>query len=139
MTAHAVVCLAEGEAEGPVTIWDTPLSFWGGFDSATGRVIDRSHPAFGQAIVGHVLVMPSGRGSSSSSSVLAEAVRCGTAPAALVLAQPDPIITVGSIVAHRLYGTACPVVVWPTAHATLTPGLRVRVVAREAGSYVELM
>ncbi len=45
-------CLAEGIAEGPVVILTAPLSFWGGFDVATGRVIDRSHPQFGEVLSG---------------------------------------------------------------------------------------
>jgi predicted aconitase with swiveling domain len=53
--------------------------------------------------------MPSGRGSSSSSSVLAECIRGGTAPAALLLYEPDPILVVGAIVARELYGRTIPV------------------------------
>ena len=122
--------LVEGSAEGLLTLWSVPLSFWGGYDSATGRVIDRSHPAFGSEIAGHILAMPSGRGSSSASSVLAEAIRRGTAPAGIVLAQADPIITVGAIVAARLYGKACPVVVCkPEVMAQLEPGAHMRLVA----------
>ncbi len=139
MSLVPVLCLAEGEAEGLVVLWPTPLSFWGGFDAATGRVIDRSHIAFGQIVTGRVLVMPSGRGSSSSSSVLAEAIRRGTAPAALVLVESDPIIAVGAIVARKLYGRACPVVVWRAALSALHDGLRVRVAAGEAGSIIELL
>ncbi len=55
--------------------------------------------------------MPSGRGSSSSSYVLAEAIRAGTAPAAIILREPDGIIALGAIVARELYGAAPPVVV----------------------------
>ena len=55
--------------------------------------------------------MPSGRGSSSSSSVLAEAIRAGTAPAAIVLGEADPILALGAIVARELFGTTIPVVV----------------------------
>ena len=55
--------------------------------------------------------MPSGRGSSSSASVLAEAVRAGTAPAAIVLGEPDLILSIGSAVAEELYGIVVPVVV----------------------------
>ena len=55
--------------------------------------------------------MPSGRGSSSSSSVLAECIRAGTAPAALLLYEPDPILAVGAIVAGELYGRTIPVAV----------------------------
>jgi predicted aconitase with swiveling domain len=128
----AARCLVEGEAEGIVAHWSIPLSFWGGLDAASGRVIDRSHPAFGAEIAGRVLAMPSGRGSSSASSVLAEAIRRGTAPAAIILTIADPIITVGAIVARKLYGKACPVVVCDVADfERLSEGLRVRVVARE--------
>lgn len=55
--------------------------------------------------------MPSGRGSSSSSSVLAEGIRAGTAPMAIVLLEPDPILALGAIVARELYGRTIPVVV----------------------------
>jgi len=57
--------------------------------------------------------MPFGRGSSSSSTVLAEAIRLGTAPAAIVLLEPDPILALGAIVAKELYGRALPIVVEP--------------------------
>ena len=56
--------LAEGLAAGPVAAI-APLSFWGGYDSTTGLIIDRHHPACGRSLAGTVLVMASGRGSSS--------------------------------------------------------------------------
>ena len=135
MRSFSARCLVEGEAEGLLALWSTPLSFWGGFDSADGRVIDRSHPAFGSVISGRVLAMPSGRGSSSASSVLAEAVRRCTAPAAILLAMPDPIIAVGAIVARRLYGRTCPVLVCsPADFAALADGETVRIAAASGGT-----
>jgi hypothetical protein len=56
---------AVGEAEGPALVLGEPLSFWGGIEAATGRIIDRSHPDLGKCVAGRILVMPSGRGSSS--------------------------------------------------------------------------
>jgi uncharacterized protein len=103
--------LVPGEASGPTLVLSEPLSFWGGVDPATGDIVDVRHPQRGANVAGCVLVMPSGRGSSSSSSVLAEAIRAGTAPAAIVLAEPDPILALGSIVARELYGAVVPVVV----------------------------
>jgi len=94
-------------------VLDEPLSFWGGVDPATGDIIDVHHPQCDANVAGCVLVMPSGRGSSSSSSVLAEAIRAGTAPAAIVLGEPDPILALGAIVARELYGRTIPVVVAP--------------------------
>jgi hypothetical protein len=92
-------------------VLDEPLSFWGGFDPESGTISDRRHPQSGVAISERILVMPSGRGSSSSSSVLAEAIRAGMAPAGIVLAEPDGIIALGALVARELYGVAVPVVV----------------------------
>ena len=115
-----------------------PLSFWGGIDVETGTVIDRSHPAIGQSVAGRVLVMPSGRGSSSSSSVLAEAIRLGTAPAAIILGEADPILVVGALVAARLYGRSCPLVVLAAEdHAAVAAAPFVRI-APEAGDRARL-
>ena len=94
-------------------VLDEPLSLWGGIDPATGEVIDANHPQRGASVRGRVLVMSSGRGSSSSSSVLAEAVRAGTAPAAIILGEPDLILSIGAAVAEELYGVGVPVVVLP--------------------------
>lgn len=102
---------APGEAEGSALVLAQELSFWGGVEVETGNIIDHSHPDIGGNVAGRILVMPSGRGSSSSSSVLAEAIRLGTGPLGIVLARPDPILTVASLVAQSLYGVRCPVVV----------------------------
>jgi uncharacterized protein len=103
--------LVAGTADGVALVLDAPLSFWGGYDPVEGRIIDTTHPQRGELAAGRILVLPSGRGSSSSSSVLAEAIRLGTAPAAIVLALADPILVVGSLVARELYGITVPVVV----------------------------
>jgi uncharacterized protein len=103
--------LVAGEVSGPVLVLDEPLSFWGGMDPHTGAIIDARHPQRGQVLTGAVVVMPAGRGSSSSSSVLAEAVRLGTAPAAIVLASVDVIVALGAMIPAEIYGVHCPVVV----------------------------
>ena len=103
--------LVAGAAEGRVLALTRPLSLWGGLDAATGRVIDVRHPQHGATVTGRILLLPGGRGSSTSSTILAEAVRAGTAPAAIVLAEPDPIIALGAVVGRELYGSTVPVVV----------------------------
>lgn len=105
--------LVGGEGRGPVLYCDEPLSFWGGVDPADGRIVDRHHPRFGESVTGTVVVMERSRGSSSASSVLAEMIRIGSAPAGLILAQPDPIVVLGAMVARELYGTSLPVVTLP--------------------------
>lgn len=100
-----------GRASGELVVLDQGLSFWGGYDPETGRIIDRMHPQFGESLIGKVVYMPHARGSSSSSSVLAEAMRIGTAPAGLVLGEPDSILVIGSLVAGLLYDVECPIYV----------------------------
>jgi predicted aconitase with swiveling domain len=104
--------LVAGRGAGPALTTDQPLSFWGGVEIATGRIVDRHHPRFDDVVTGRVLVMPSGRGSSSSSSVLAECIRLETGPVAIVLREPDPILVVGAVVARELYGRSIPIVVY---------------------------
>ena len=91
-----------------MVVLDEPLSFWGGLDPETGEVIDAHHPQAGCVVRGAVLVMPAARGSSSASSVIAEAARLGTAPGALIMRRADDILATGAIVADELYGCAVP-------------------------------
>ncbi len=122
--------MVPGEATGDVLRLDEPLSFWGGTDPATGRIIDRRHPQVGESITGRVLAMPFGRGSSSGSSALCEAVRAGTGPVAILMGEPDEIVALGAIVADEVYGAGFPVVVLPAAgFDDLVTGSRVSVAA----------
>ncbi|MGH2618505.1 MAG: aconitase X swivel domain-containing protein, partial [Thermomicrobiales bacterium] len=84
---------------------DVPLSFWGGFNPDTGEIIDQRHPLVGSIARGRVLVVPAGRGSCSSSGVLLEAIRNGTAPTAIITSRIDPIIGLGGILGDELYAS----------------------------------
>ena len=96
---------------GRALVLTEPLSFWGGMDPASGELIDAHHPQRGANLAGRVVVMPAARGSSSSASVLAESVRAGTAPVAILVGESDLILAIGSAVAEELYGQHVPVVV----------------------------
>ncbi len=102
--------LTSGAAEGPVLSLDEPLSFWGGFEPRTGVILDVHHPQHGRCVTGTVLVMAETRGSGSAPGAIAEAIRLGTAPAAIILAEPDVNLAVGAEVAATLYGCRCVVV-----------------------------
>jgi len=103
--------LLAGVASGIALVLREPLSFWGGVELATGLIIDRHHPAQGQRVAGRILVMPHGRGSSSSSTVLAEGLGAGTGPLAILLGEPDGILLLGALVARELGLADCPIVV----------------------------
>ena len=120
--------LVAGEAAGEALVLAEPLSLWGGLAPETGEIIDRRHPQAGEIVTGKVLVLPSGRGSSSASSVLLEAVRAGTAPAAIITAAPDPILALGAAVAREMYAGAPPVLVVDTAiYHQIRAGDKIRV------------
>ncbi len=104
------VPLVSGEAEGDVLGTSTPLSFWGGYDPKSGEVIDRRHPLSGQSAKGKVLALRFVRGSSTSTAILLEAIREGTAPAALVTTGSDPFMVLAVVVAEELFGQSMPVI-----------------------------
>ena len=120
--------LADGAGEGPALVLGEPLSFWGGVDPASGLIIDARHPQRGTSVASRVLVMGSVRGSSSSSSVLAEAIRAGFAPAAILLGEPDLILAVGAAVADELYEIRVPVLhLLPADLASIPDGAMVAI------------
>lgn len=116
--------MSDDSRHGPLAlVLAEPLSLWGGMDPATGEVTDPHHPQRGANLRGRVVVMPGGRGSSSSASVLAEAARAGVAPAGFVLTEPDLILSVGAAVAEELYGVRIPVrILDPEIHRSIRDG-----------------
>ena len=95
---------------GAVLLLDEPLSFWGGFDPRTGVILDIHHPQRGQCLKDKILMMIETRGSGSAPGNLAEAIRLGTAPAVILLVQPDINLSVGALVAETLYGKTCVII-----------------------------
>ncbi len=101
--------LVDGSGAGALLVASVGLSFWGGVDPADGRVIDRHHPLAGQCVSGRVLAIPQGRGSCTGSGVLLELILSGRAPAAIVVSEPEEILTLGALVAEQLFGLSLPV------------------------------
>ena len=99
-----------GQAEGEALVTDVPLSFWGGYDHRSGEITDRRHPLSGHIAAGCVLVVPFSRGSSTTTAVLLEAIKCGTAPAAIVTTNVDSFFALASIVADEMYKSPIPII-----------------------------
>lgn len=99
-----------GAAEGPVVATTEALSFWGGVDPATGRVIDVHHPLHGICLTGGVLFMPTSRGSCTGSGVLLDLILTGRAPSALVFCEAEDVLTLGALVAAEMFDRALPVI-----------------------------
>jgi len=132
--------LVPGSAEGSALVSDEPLSFWGGYDHRSGEVIDRRHPLAGENAAGRVLVLPYARGSSTTTAVLLEALRAGTAPAAILTIGAETFFALAAVVFNEMYQHTIPVVVIQESDAArLRTGMRLRIeqdgtITMDAGS-----
>lgn len=106
MTGRAII---QGSASGPILACSEGLSFWGGVDPITGIVIDARHPLCGQSIAGKILVMPTTRGSCSGSGVMLDLALNGTAPSAFVFQQAEDVVTLGAMIAGKMFDRPVPV------------------------------
>lgn len=130
MTGRVVAgeSLLPGDAEGRLLVLTAPLSFWGGVEPRSGRIVMAGHPQRGLEIAGRLLALPGTIGSSSSSSVMLELLREGTAPAGLLLAGVDAILLLGVAVARELGYRPIPALrLAPAALAALADGASARI------------
>jgi predicted aconitase with swiveling domain len=120
----------QGEAQGIALVGNEPLSFWGGYDWQTGEIIDRRHMLSGEIAKGKILAVPFTRGSSTTTAVLLEAIRAGTAPAAIITTDTDFFFALASVVADELYTSPLPLVALnENDFAKLKTGDKVRVLS----------
>ena len=99
-----------GSASGVALVSNEPLSFWGGYDWKNGEIIDRRHPLSGSIAKGKILAVPFTRGSSTTTAVLLESIRAGTAPNAIITTAIDFFFALASVVADELYANPIPLI-----------------------------
>jgi predicted aconitase with swiveling domain len=102
--------IIRGEARGKALVSREPLSFWGGYDWKTGEIIDRRHRLAGSIAKDRILAIPFTRGSSTTTAVLLEAIRAGTAPAAIITTDTDFFFALASVVAEEMYHSPLPLI-----------------------------
>ena len=90
--------ISKGNAIGEALVTSMGISFYGGVDPETGRVVEKDHELEGQSIDGRVLVFPTGKGSTVGSYTLYRLKKAGLAPAAIINAESETIIAVGCII-----------------------------------------
>jgi predicted aconitase with swiveling domain len=89
-----------GIAVGEALVTRQPLSFYGGVDPATGKVIEKGHELHGKAVAGKILVFPNGKGSTVGSYTLYRMKKNGTAPAGIINHECETIVAVGAIISE---------------------------------------
>jgi len=91
-------CIVEGYAEGRALVSKDPISFMGGVDPKTGKIIERGNEIEGECIKDKILVFPSAKGSTGGSYMLYEAVKNKIVPKAIVNSEAESIVVIGAIV-----------------------------------------
>ena len=92
--------VAKGSAEGEAIVTTEGISFYGGVEPETGKVVEKDHPLEGQSVKGKVLVFPTGKGSTVGSYVLYDMKKRGNAPAAIINKEIETIVAVGAIISE---------------------------------------
>jgi predicted aconitase with swiveling domain len=88
----------KGMAEGEAIVTNDGISFYGGVDPDTGKVVEVGHELEGQSVTGKVLVFPTGKGSTVGSYTMYRMKKNNTAPIAIINKEIDTIIAVGCII-----------------------------------------
>ena len=89
-----------GWARGEALVSNQPISFYGGVDPETGKIIEKGHELEGRSIAGKILIFPYGKGSTVGSYIILRLKRRRLAPRAIVNLRCEPIIAVGAIIAE---------------------------------------
>ncbi len=92
--------VANGKAEGEALVSTDGISFYGGVEPETGKVVEKGHPLEGQSVTGKILVFPTGKGSTVGSYTIYDMKKRGTAPAAIINKEIETIVAVGAIISE---------------------------------------
>jgi predicted aconitase with swiveling domain len=92
--------ISTGSATGAALVTQMGISFFGGVDPETGKVVEKGHELEGQSIAGRVLVFPTGKGSTVGSYTLYRLKKAGLAPAAIINSEAETITAVGCIISN---------------------------------------
>ena len=90
----------KGMVEGEAIVTNEGISFYGGVDPDTGKIVEVGHELEGQSITGKVFVFPTGKGSTVGSYTMYRMKKNNTAPVAIVNKEIDTIIAVGCIISE---------------------------------------
>ncbi|MBN1682684.1 DUF126 domain-containing protein [Candidatus Bathyarchaeota archaeon] len=89
-----------GYAEGEVIVSEDPVSFYGGVDPESGKIVEPNHSAYGKKISGKIFVFPTGKGSTVGSYVIYRMKKLGTAPIAIINKETEAILATGCVISE---------------------------------------
>lgn len=91
--------IKSGRASGKAVVSSCPMSFLGGIDTVSGKILDDESESKGLSITDKVFCFPFGKGSTVGSYAMYQLKLNGAAPAGIVNGSAEPIIATGAIIA----------------------------------------
>ncbi|MFP3219734.1 MAG: DUF126 domain-containing protein [Candidatus Marsarchaeota archaeon] len=91
--------VVSGDVTGEALVSARPISFLGGVEPSSGKVVDPNSDVKGEVVTGKVLIYPTGKGSTVGSYVIYAMKKMGTAPAAMLLKEADTVTIIGCVLA----------------------------------------
>jgi predicted aconitase with swiveling domain len=88
------------EVEGEALVSRDPIHFVMDIGAHTGIGIGVGHDLYGKNVAGRVLVIPAAKGGVASSMAIAQLVKDGCGPKALIYDRSNPIMVQGAILAN---------------------------------------
>ncbi len=102
--------VVRGVVAGRAIVSPEPIVWSHGVDPSTGTVVDVHAPLRGESVSDRIFVYPHGKGSTTSSTWLLEAMRRGTGPRAIINRETELIVAAGAVLGELLYGKQTPVI-----------------------------
>jgi len=90
--------ISKGVAEGEALTTSQPISFYGGVDPNTSKIIEKGHELQGKEVKDRILVFPNGKGSTVGSYTLYRMKKNGIAPAGIINRECETVVAVGAII-----------------------------------------
>jgi len=92
--------ILKGVAEGEALTTSQPISFYGGVDPNTSKIIEKGHELQGKEVKDKILVFPNGKGSTVGSYTLYRMKKNGVAPAGIINRECETVVAVGAIISN---------------------------------------
>ena len=90
--------ISKGVAEGEALTTSQPISFYGGVDPNTSKIIEKGHELQGKEVKDRILVFPNGKGSTVGSYTLYRMKKNDIAPAGIINRECETVVAVGVII-----------------------------------------
>lgn len=92
--------ISKGVAEGEALTTSQAISFYGGVDPHSSKIIEKGHDLQGEKIKDRILVFPNGKGSTVGSYTLYRMKKNSMAPAGIINVDCETVIAVGAIISE---------------------------------------